>query len=281
MEHHAARRLAKLLREYLHEKHRYSVEEHALDQGTLSGFHQWADSRPCEGAFLVRAPNNTSVWLVIVDWKRSSNFYVVLFPESKAGPIAELHEWIEEDEELTLRWTYSPTKRDGKNQERKAYFQEAFLSTDVSISLPSTKRGVGDFLAELFTLAESRRKADDLDEDRPALREGFPEGKLKERLHLARERSPEVVRQAKQLALQRYGTLRCACCGFDFAATYGRIGEGFIEAHHTKPVSTLHRDGEITRVEDIALVCANCHRMLHRRRPWLSIHELPHLSSDG
>ncbi|WP_423911183.1 HNH endonuclease [Candidatus Spongiihabitans sp.] len=71
--------------------------------------------------------------------------------------------------------------------------------------------------------------------------------------------------------------LKCACCGFDFFTTYGKIGRGFIEAHHTKPVSTLHEDGEETHLDDIALVCSNCHRMLHRRRPWLGMEDLSEL----
>jgi predicted HNH restriction endonuclease len=63
----------------------------------------------------------------------------------------------------------------------------------------------------------------------------------------------------------------------DFQSVYGRIGADFIEAHHIKPISTLHEDGENTQVEDLAMVCSNCHRMLHRRRPWLERHELKQL----
>lgn len=36
-------------------------------------------------------------------------------------------------------------------------------------------------------------------------------------------------------------------------------------------------EGEETKIEDIAIVCSNCHRMLHRKRPWLSINELKQL----
>jgi predicted HNH restriction endonuclease len=102
---------------------------------------------------------------------------------------------------------------------------------------------------------------------------------VKERLHLTRERNPQIVRQAKALAMQRQGRLQCACCEFEFESVYGRVGVGFIEAHHTKPLSTLHEDGEETQVEDIVLVCSNCHRMLHRRRPWLGVHDLKCLIS--
>lgn len=55
------------------------------------------------------------------------------------------------------------------------------------------------------------------------------------------------------------------------------VGKGFIEAHHTKLVSTLHENGEETKIEELALVCSNCHRMLHRRRPWLEMDDLPKL----
>ena len=131
----------------------------------------------CEGAFLLRAPNKATMWMIVVDWKRSANFYVVLFPESRIGPLAELHEWTDEDGDLPLHWTYSPTKRDGKNPERRAYFEEAFLSTEVSSSVPTDTETVGEFLGEFFSLAESRRKAGVLDDDRPPMEMAFLRGK--------------------------------------------------------------------------------------------------------
>lgn len=62
-------------------------------------------------------------------------------------------------------------------------------------------------------------------------------------------------------------------CGFDFAERYGERGHGFIECYHTQPVHTL-RDGDKTKLDEFALLCANCHRMVHARRPWLSIGQL-------
>ena len=72
--------------------------------------------------------------------------------------------------------------------------------------------------------------------------------------------------------------LLCEACGFDFEQVYGEHGKGFIECHHTKPVSEL-KAGEKTKLSDLALVCSNCHRMIHRRRPWLSVSELGELLS--
>ncbi len=104
----------------------------------------------------------------------------------------------------------------------------------------------------------------------------FPEGNLKQRTHFARERNPQIVAEAKRRFKKTHGHLFCEACDFDYHATYGSAGEDFIEVHHLKPVSEM-RHGETTRLEDVALVCSNCHRVLHRRRPWLSIEALKKL----
>ncbi|MCX5815309.1 MAG: HNH endonuclease [Proteobacteria bacterium] len=105
----------------------------------------------------------------------------------------------------------------------------------------------------------------------------FPEGKEFERKHKARERSQVVIRLAKENFRQKNnGQLCCEVCYFSFHSVYGQIGSDYIEGHHLLPLSEL--DGRRkTRVEDIALVCSNCHRMLHRRRPWLGVSELKKL----
>jgi 5-methylcytosine-specific restriction protein A len=105
--------------------------------------------------------------------------------------------------------------------------------------------------------------------------EAFPEGKVLYRLHRVRDRDPELVRRAKERAMDEQGKLACVACTFDFAATYGAVGRGFIECHHLLPLAELARE-RLSRLADLALVCSNCHRMVHRKRPWLS---LGHLSA--
>ena len=62
--------------------------------------------------------------------------------------------------------------------------------------------------------------------------------------------------------------LACELCGFDFTVAYGDRGEGYIECHHIVP---LHASGPTkTRPEDLILICANCHRIIHRRNPFLT-----------
>lgn len=99
------------------------------------------------------------------------------------------------------------------------------------------------------------------------------EGRILTVQHQRRERSSAIVRRKKDQELNRTGRLACAVCEFDFSLVYGERGAGFIECHHTKPVETLE-DGEKTRLSDLALLCSNCHRMIHARRPWLTISEL-------
>lgn len=97
----------------------------------------------------------------------------------------------------------------------------------------------------------------------------FPEGKETYRLHKSKERNKELIRLAKERHLKNDDKLRCQVCGFSFLDNYGEIGHGFIEAHHVFPISQLTEE-TATKIEDLALVCSNCHRMLHRRRPWLT-----------
>lgn len=274
----AAKNLDRLLRAYSQRHVDRVAEQRRPTKGKLSDFHQWVDGRPALGAYLVSAGSPASrLWIVLIDWRQSQNMYVVLFPESRNGPVAEIHRMTELPDGDALHWTYSPSLRDGKNEQRRAYFNRAFGSCDVFVRMPSSVEEVEDLCDDLASLASCRSTADALAQEAPPS-DAFPEGRLVERLHLARERSPALIRRAKEYALAQGRALRCACCNFDFESKYGELGRGFIEAHHTKPVSTMAHDGEETRVEDIALVCSNCHRMLHRRRPWLELHHLKQLT---
>ena len=101
----------------------------------------------------------------------------------------------------------------------------------------------------------------------------FPEGDSIEKKHKSKERNPKLISEAKEVFKKKYGKLFCQVCGFDFSSTYGSLGEDYIEGHHTLPVSEM-KEGNTSLVKDIALVCANCHRMLHRKRPWLGMDDL-------
>ena len=74
------------------------------------------------------------------------------------------------------------------------------------------------------------------------------------------ERDPSLRKEA----LRIHGA-RCQACNFDFTENYGAWGEGYAEVHHVVPLSS-YKTGRVTDPRaDLAVVCANCHRMIHRR----------------
>jgi hypothetical protein len=103
---------------------------------------------------------------------------------------------------------------------------------------------------------------------------GDVEGRRRLVQHFQIERKPSVVRDAKRKWAALDPLLRCVCCKFSFKERFGKRGEDFVEAHHKKPFADLKRDEIVrTAVQDLVPVCANCHRMLHKK-PAVSLEEL-------
>lgn len=71
--------------------------------------------------------------------------------------------------------------------------------------------------------------------------------------------------RCREQAIKIHGC-KCLVCGFDFQDIYGEIGKGYIEIHHRNPLFSLDAEVEVHPETDLAPVCSNCHRMLHRRR---------------
>ena len=90
--------------------------------------------------------------------------------------------------------------------------------------------------------------------------------------HFIRERDRRLVESKKRAALQAFGKLSCEACSFEFESVYGSRGREFCEIHHVRPLSELDSETRTT-LEDLAIVCSNCHRMLHRD-PWITVVEL-------
>jgi predicted HNH restriction endonuclease len=95
------------------------------------------------------------------------------------------------------------------------------------------------------------------------------EGRLFKREALFRTRNAALIRAKKQDS-----DYRCEKCGFSFYDTYGEIGKEFIIAHHVEPISSRRKPRKTT-FDEIALLCANCHAMIHRKSPAVGIQDLP------
>lgn len=99
--------------------------------------------------------------------------------------------------------------------------------------------------------------------------EARTEGGEKIYLSVRRERDPKL----REDALTLHG-LDCMACGFNFGRIYGSIGESFIEVHHVVPLAEAGKS-VTDPATDLIVLCANCHRMAHRRRGvCLSLDEL-------
>ncbi|MFF4558607.1 HNH endonuclease [Streptomyces sp. NPDC001422] len=139
------------------------------------------------------------------------------------------------------------------------------------LARPEQMTGVARLIREGINSGElqdlAQTDAEEFDDDFSA-----PEGRLLLRRHLARERSKGLRKKKIDSVLRKGGSLACEACGFDFAEFYGERGAGYVECHHVVP---LHEAGEgNTKLSDLALICANCHRMIHRRAPWPTPAEL-------
>lgn len=85
------------------------------------------------------------------------------------------------------------------------------------------------------------------------------EGRATLRVHMRRERSRKLIRDFKA----SLASFACEACGDDMEAIYGELGTGYIEAHHKIPVAQIE-EGQKTKLSDLAVLCANCHRIIHR-----------------
>ena len=98
--------------------------------------------------------------------------------------------------------------------------------------------------------------------------------------HLAHERNAEIVALAKEhFKATHSGRLYCEKCGFDFSEKYGERGADFIEVHHTKAIAK-RKKSEQTKIEDLAMLCSNCHSVVHRKQPWLTMDELEEIINN-
>jgi predicted HNH restriction endonuclease len=71
-------------------------------------------------------------------------------------------------------------------------------------------------------------------------------------------------------AKKRWGTA-CYCCGFDFGTFYSDIASGVAIVHHLDPISTANGTPRSSTTNDVRVVCANCHHVLHLEDPPMDV----------
>lgn len=124
---------------------------------------------------------------------------------------------------------------------------------------------LGDVLTAKLMLLESEIRAQ--------------EGKTKLVTLSKRERDPKL----RSAVLAQRGTL-CEICGFDFAKKYGASYSNCVQVHHIEALGKAGRNGVTTSLDDLLVICPNCHSALHKyKNPnnWKAFQRACGLSSDS
>lgn len=102
----------------------------------------------------------------------------------------------------------------------------------------------------------------------------FVEGRIVTETHIRRERHPALRMQLIELR-KKEDRFICELCGKKPEALNPMFVESSYEAHHIVPLAA--GEERATKVSDMALLCACCHRMIHRaiahQGRWLTISE--------
>jgi hypothetical protein len=105
---------------------------------------------------------------------------------------------------------------------------------------------------------------------------GLLEGAVRTVTINAYERNPE----ARRRCVAHYGPT-CVACGFNFAAVYGSLADGYIQVHHIKPLSEIGEEYEVDPVADLRPVCPNCHAVIHLGGACRSVEEVRSLFTSA
>ncbi|MDB4906276.1 MAG: endonuclease protein [Gemmatimonadetes bacterium] len=105
------------------------------------------------------------------------------------------------------------------------------------------------------------------DELEPGLQ--YPEGTRRQ----VRVNAVERNAAARKACLKHHGR-RCLVCEVSFTEVYGEIGTDFIHVHHLRPLASVSAGYKVDPQTDLVPVCPNCHAMLHREEPPLSVSDL-------
>jgi len=132
---------------------------------------------------------------------------------------------------------------------------------------PEVKRIAG-VIRKAIVLAESA--LDEIDEME------FVEGMSATQMHKRRERNSKIRSAVIANRMNKSGVLSCEICELNVIGMEEKLADSVFEAHHIVPLSSAQ--GKVaTRIKDMALLCANCHRLLHRiisvRKSWIGIAE--------
>jgi 5-methylcytosine-specific restriction protein A len=103
-------------------------------------------------------------------------------------------------------------------------------------------------------------------------------GTFEEERRLRWHRRYEGRNRSVVAAAKKAQGLTCRGCDVNYRELYGQPGERCVDAHHLLPFAELGAGvRKLHPIRDFAIVCSNCHRLIHSRREPLTILELREL----
>jgi hypothetical protein len=96
------------------------------------------------------------------------------------------------------------------------------------------------------------------------------EGEPRMFFHLRRERDPALAKAKREAAKEMDGCVRCEACGVSAKDKYPGLQGDICEIHHRRPLAEAV-EPVATKLEDLAVLCANCHRAIHRTKPLMDV----------
>ncbi|EEY99122.1 hypothetical protein VCSRO70_3615 [Vibrio cholerae] len=85
--------------------------------------------------------------------------------------------------------------------------------------------------------------------------------------------------RARAQCIEHYGN-SCYICSFNFFEYFGDLGAGYIHVHHQVDLAHVGEAYIVNPIEDLKPVCPNCHAMLHKTKPAMSVEKLKELVSS-
>jgi hypothetical protein len=151
-------------------------------------------------------------------------------------------------------------------------FRGVRYNTDPSDLHPNKPRR-DDAVAVLYLVRTDLSEAQGISDDPSITTSVAIEGGRSLVEHLQQERSRSLVEAKRRAFRASHGQLRCEACQVSESAMPAGLGEGCFEVHHLVALSGRASSG-LTRIDELALLCANCHRMIHRSNPMLTVEQL-------
>lgn len=178
-------------------------------------------------------------------------------------------------EQFLKQSSYVPIfiKRGANTWEYVGKFKAVVLTEDKLQLFPKNQYRRKDAIAVLYLESEKTDSDGDLLNDPGITGEIAFEGGVALATHLRRERSRQLTEAKRRAQIAELGRLQCEGCDLTSETLPAKIGEACFEVHHRVPLGTRQAASE-TRLADLAILCANCHRMIHRTNPLMVFEEL-------